>query len=166
MLFNEKLESNNVDKISKIRITIFNKINCLNHSYKAGIYFISIILSFSGISKILNPLPFMESVRIVTRLPENTIILLSAIFPMIEVLLGVLIVIKKKLELIIKGTLILFSSFFFFSIYGTVLGLKNDCGCFGNLIKSEFGPLMVLRNGLFLFVVILIYKRIKNVKKN
>jgi hypothetical protein len=31
-----------------------------------------------------------------------------------------------------------------------VVGLENDCGCFGNVVESIFGIGMVIRNILFL----------------
>jgi len=53
---------------------------------------------------------------------------------------------------------ILFFHFFVFSVYGSIIGLNNDCGCFGNLVKSEFGIFMILRNLVFFIISILAIK--------
>jgi hypothetical protein len=59
---------------------------------------------------------------------------------------------KIKPNVTLPMVAMLFFVFFTFSIYGTVVGLDADCGCFGNTIKSEFGWGMILRNTL-LFIL-------------
>ena len=44
----------------------------------------------------------------------------------------------------------LFAIFITVGIYGLTAGLRADCGCFGNVLKSSFGWGMVLRNIIFL----------------
>jgi len=45
--------------------------------------------------------------------------------------------------------------FFVFSIYGTLAEFGADCGCYGEVVKSEFGLGMILRNTTF-FIMSLI----------
>ncbi|MFA3783942.1 hypothetical protein ABRY23_12855 [Melioribacteraceae bacterium 4301-Me] len=49
-----------------------------------------------------------------------------------------------------------------FSVYGVVMGIEKDCGCFGNAVKSDFGWGMVGRNLLLLMTTIFLEKSKKN----
>lgn len=122
-------------------------------AYTAGYYLIAGVLLFSGISKILDPMPLIETLKLVANLPEHLIIGISCLLPIIEISLGILLVLKIKPKLVLPVVLVLFASFSLFSVYGTVVGLKNDCGCFGSLVKSEIGWGMVVRNMLLLGVI-------------
>ena len=71
-----------------------------------------------------------------------------------EIALGLMLLLKIQTKKALLTTTVLFFSFFVFSIYGIVIGLNVDCGCFGGAIKSGFGITMILRN-LFLLTVII-----------
>ena len=127
-----------------------NKERAKNIAYYAGLYLIAGVLLFSGISKILDPMPLIETLKLVAKLPEDILIIIATILPIIEIGLGILIVLKIKPKPVLIATLALFAMFFVFSVYGTIIGLKNDCGCFGSIVKSEIGWWMVGRNLCFL----------------
>jgi hypothetical protein len=69
------------------------------------------------------------------------------------------------LRIRIKETLIavtiLFLFFFLFSVYGAVVGLENDCGCFGDIVKNDFGVTMILRNVVFLVLVLIQFIKLR-----
>jgi len=69
-----------------------------------------------------------------------------------------MLVLNIQTKKILITVCILFFCFFVFSVYGSIIGLNNDCGCFGSVIKSEFGIFMVLRNLTFFTITILSIK--------
>jgi len=115
-------------------------------TYHTGLYFLAAVLLISGISKIIDPIPLIETLKAFAKLPEDILILIVTILPVIEMGLGILLVLKIKPKPVLLGTLLLFAAFLAFSIYGTIIGMKNDCGCFGSLVKSQIGWGMVGRN--------------------
>ncbi|MBA4317885.1 MAG: methylamine utilization protein [Flavobacterium sp.] len=127
-------------------------------------YLITGVLLFSGISKILDPMPLNETIKFTANLPEELLIIIATLLPLIEISLGLLMVLRIKPKPVLLVTLILFAAFFLFSVYGTITGLKNDCGCFGSLVKSEIGWWMVIRNLLFLIAGVFIIYNIEKEK--
>ena len=120
-------------------------------------YFLSVVLLFAGLSKIINPSPLIDNLSAVFGfLPETVIISIVSLLPIAEVGLGLLLIfslyygkIKDKRKTILLITTLMFGLFWAFSIYGYILGMKNDCGCFGNSIKTNFDWLMIIRNTVF-----------------
>jgi uncharacterized membrane protein YphA (DoxX/SURF4 family) len=135
--------------------------NIKSSAYSIGYYLIAVVLLFSGISKILNPIPLIETLKLIAKVPEEMLIIVAAVLPIVEISLGVLLILKLKPKPVLLTTLVLFAAFFLFSVYGTIVGLKNDCGCFGSLVKSEIGWGMIYRNGMLLFIVSILYYEIK-----
>ncbi len=118
---------------------------------KLGYYFfyysIAILLFFSGFSKIIDPENFLKVLNItVGSLGENFIILTATALPAFEIALSLMLVLKIKTKETLIVTVILFAVFLIFSIYGFISGFDVDCGCFGTVIKNEFGILMIGRN--------------------
>jgi hypothetical protein len=129
--------------------------------YHAGIYLIAAVLLFSGISKIIDPMPLIETLKLVAKLPEDILIIIATILPILEIGLGILLVLKIKPKPVLFATLALFAAFFVFSVYGTIIGLKNDCGCFGSVVKNEIGWGMVGRNGVLMIIDVLLCMQLK-----
>ncbi len=142
--------------ISKIRYGWFTLSRYKRTACRIGVYFIAAVLLISGISKILDPMPLIETLKAFTKLPEEYLILAATILPVIEISLGILLVLKIKPKPVMLGTLILFAAFLAFSIYGTIMGMTNDCGCFGSLVESQIGWGMIIRNLGFIIVAALI----------
>ena len=119
-------------------------------------YFLSVVLLFAGLSKIINPSPLIDNLSAVFGfLPETVIISIVSLLPTAEVGLGLLLIfslyygkIKDKRKTILLITTLMFGLFWAFSIYGYILGMKNDCGCFGNLINTYTNGIMVTRNSV------------------
>jgi len=143
-------------------ITIINKvINTAKNFeliWRSLYYFIAIVLLFSGISKIVDPMLMMETMKAVFKVDDSLLIFVATFLPVIEIVLGLMLVFNVHTKKILIVVSILFFYFFVFSVYGTIIGLNNDCGCYGNLVKSEFGIYMVLRNLMFFIIAILSIK--------
>lgn len=120
-------------------------------------YFISAVLLFSGVSKIIDPVPMIETMKATFRIDESFLIFAATGLPIIEIALGLMLVFKVQTKKTLLATLLLFFGFFVFSIYGTAIGLNNNCGCFGGGVKSEFGMTMILRNLILTFLNIRLY---------
>ncbi len=119
-------------------------------------YFIAMVLLFTGISKVIDPTPMIETMKAVFKVNENLLIIAATGLPLIEITLGLMLVLKIQTKRMLLGVMVLFFVFFAFSIYGTVIGLNVDCGCFGNAVKSEFGITMIIRNLVFTTVALLL----------
>jgi hypothetical protein len=127
-------------------------------------YFIAAVLLFSGISKIIDPLPMIETMKAAFKLNDNLLLLAATILPVIEIALGLMLVLKIQTNRTFLVITALFFSFLVFSVYGTVIKLNTDCGCFGNTINSNFGWLMILRNIILLIFVLICMKPISYIK--
>jgi putative oxidoreductase len=125
-----------------------------HYVYCAGLYLIAAVLIFSGISKIMDPMPLIETFKLVAMIPEEVCIIIAAVLSLLEIGLGLLLMFRCKPKLVLSVTLVLFAVFLAFSIYGTIVGMNNDCGCFGRIIKSEIGWKMVGRNIIILLAII------------
>jgi len=138
---------------------MISRANTKNIIYYVCLYLVAGVLLLSGISKIIDPMPLIEMLKLVVGLPEEFLIILATILPIIEIGLSLLLVLKTKPKPVQLATLVLFGAFLIFSIYGTIAGMNNNCGCFGGLIKSEIGWGMVGRNVLLLMVAAYITKK-------
>ena len=124
---------------------------------------LGIVLIFSGIAKIADPSKAVDLMLEFKVILESLIFIIISVLPVLEILTGMLLVAGMYPKLATISALVLFSGFFFISIYGTLIGLSSDCGCFGSVIKSRIGLGMVVRNGMF--VVGVVYMSIKEVKQ-
>jgi hypothetical protein len=147
--------------------------------YVISYYFIAVVLSLSGISKILNPENLLNTLNTtLTFLGGNIIILIATVLPVLEIALGLMLMLpvpmgkiwrshdKSKTKETLLTTVILFATFLIFAIYGFISGFDVDCGCFGSNISSEFGVGMIIRNMVLLIITILVLllnnKEVKN----
>ena len=127
--------------------------------YYAAYYFIAAVLFVSGVSKIIDPQPLLDTLSLIKFLPDELRIAIATALPMVELTLAIILIGKIKVKLALLLTTILFFSFLTFSVYGTIAGMEADCGCFGSTIKSDISWRMVGRNLLFLILNILIIKK-------
>lgn len=137
--------------------------------YKVFYYFITGVLLFSGVAKIIDPMPMIETLNAAKLTGEQLNILLASILPIIEIILGLFMIFKQYLNTTLLLVTVLFTLFLTFTIYGNVIGLNEDCGCFGTLISSEFNIEMVLRNIMLVVIVSVLfylsnYSQVRNAK--
>jgi len=110
---------------------------------------LGVVLIFSGITKIVDPSKAVDLMLEFKVIPEALILIIISVLPVLEILTGMLLVTGMYPKLASISALALFFGFFLISIYGTIIGLNSDCGCFGSVIKSRIGWSMVVRNGVY-----------------
>ena len=108
---------------------------------------LGLVLIFSGITKIADPSKAVNLMPEFKVISESLILIIASIPPVLEILIGVLLVSGMYQKFAAISSLVLFSGFFVISVYGTITGLNSDCGCFGSVIKSSFGRCMDGGNG-------------------
>ena len=94
----------------------------------------------------------LETIKAVINASEELQIATATLLPVLEITLGVMLLLRIRAKETLIAVTILFLFFFLFIVYGTVIGLENDCGCFGNAVESSFGIGMVIRNIIFLLI--------------
>jgi len=97
----------------------------------------------------------IETIKAVVNVSEELQIAAATLLPLIEITLGVMLLLRIKEKETFIAVTVLFLFFFLFSVYGTVVGLDNDCGCFGKAVESSFAIEMVIRN-IFKFSLIVL----------
>lgn len=104
----------------------------------------------------------LDTIKAVINVSEELQIAAATLLPVIELTLGVMLLLRLRVKVALIAATILFMFFFLFSVYGAVVGLENDCGCFGKAAESRFGISMVIRNILFLLLSIIVLKNFSN----
>ena len=97
----------------------------------------------------------LDTIKAVINVSEELHIAAATLLPIIELTLGVMLLLKIRVNETLIAVTLLFLFFFLFSVYGAVVGLENDCGCFGNMIESNFRINMIIRNFIFLLIAFL-----------
>jgi len=103
----------------------------------------------------------LETIKAVINVSDELQIAAATLLPLIEITLAVMLLLRIKEKETVIAVTVLFLFFFLFSVYGTVIGLENDCGCFGKAVESSFGIGMVIRNLVFLLIAF-IYSNMDN----
>lgn len=137
----------------------------LNYLEISATFILSFILLFAGATKIVDPSPLVFTLASTFNfLNESIIIFIASILPILEIGIGILLIfslfhekIRQKRKTILLTTALLFALFFAFSVYGFMINLQNDCGCFGNTIYSKIGFGMVLRNFILTSIAFLLF---------
>ncbi|KAF0150793.1 MAG: Methylamine utilization protein [Ignavibacteria bacterium] len=109
-------------------------------------YLIALLLLFSAITKILKPIPTIETLKAAFKFSDEINLAMATVLPIIEVALAPMILFNYKVKLTLAIVTVLFFFFFLFAVYGTAIGINEDCGCFGSVLRSESGITMILRN--------------------
>ena len=113
---------------------------------------LALILILSGISKIIAPEGAIKLLGVIPIFPHSLIVPTVLLLPVVELTIGLSLLLKIYQKLTTIIAFLLFLSFLSISIYGTVIGLNSDCGCFGSLIESRIGWKMIFRNFIFLMI--------------
>lgn len=90
------------------------------------------VFLYAGITKMISPLPFADSIATFEALPNGLINIVALGLPVLEVALGGMLLIGFKLRAASFGVLILSIIFFLALAQGVARGLEIDCGCFGS----------------------------------
>lgn len=124
------------------------------------------LLVFAGILKILDNTTLFESVAYITWLPVWAKSLIINYLPYAEIAVGSLLILHLFDKVTIPASALIYLSFFIFAVWGLGSGLEFDCGCFGDLdgssfigqlLGSEIGWKMAIRNGIFTAMAIFLF---------
>ena len=126
--------------------------------YLIGYYGVCGILLFSGALKIYDPEPTAEVLKAAFKLSDEPVLIISTLLSVFEIMIALLMILKLYEKRVLLLVFVLFICFFAFSVYGTIIGLNIDCGCFGNAVQSEFGLWMILRNLILTIIAFLLMK--------
>jgi len=117
--------------------------------YATAYYFIAVVLLAAGMFKIYDPTPLLGTLELLSFINNSFAIIIATILPVTEIAIGILLLKGIKTKIAVISAAGLFWFFLGFTVYGYAAGLDVDCGCFGNVIASDFGVGMILRNALF-----------------
>jgi uncharacterized membrane protein YphA (DoxX/SURF4 family) len=76
--------------------------------------------------------------------------LVRVVLPVVEILLGTLILVGQWLSVVAPSGLLLFLAFVLYSLWRLTKGDLSPCNCFGQLSKSITGVQTIIRNSLLL----------------
>ena len=99
-------------------------------SYRLVRVILATIFLWSGLAKLIDPASFVVIIKAFGLIPESLTMQIAVVLPSLEILLaiGLLLDISGSLT-IITGLLFMFIAIL---IYGILIGLDVDCGCFGS----------------------------------
>ncbi|WP_430031748.1 MauE/DoxX family redox-associated membrane protein [Priestia aryabhattai] len=133
-----------------------------NHSSRTiSIYiciiFISSLMLYSGITKIINIYQFINTLSYYDYIPHNLYFFIGYTIPIVEVLIGILIWLRplRKKVIISYGILIILFIILLIVHYGSYM--PYGCGCFGQNKPETINYLIIIRDGICILPVI-IYK--------
>ena len=145
-----------MEQVAVVKTSNISKSKKAKVLYFSSFYFIAGVLLFPGISKIFDPIPLINTLKIITIIPGSSHVLIVTLLPVVEIALAILMMTNIKPGITLTAVTILFTIFLGFSIYGKAAGFGSDCGCFGNTIKSSFGWGMIIRNAVFLIISLIL----------
>ncbi|MCX6149240.1 MAG: methylamine utilization protein [Ignavibacteriales bacterium] len=122
--------------------------------YYTCYYFIAVVLFVSGVSKIIDPQPLLDTLNLIKILSDEIRIAIATALPMVELTIAALLIARVKVKLTLVLASILFFSFLVFSVYGTIAGFNAECGCFGKIYNQKFNTVLIIRNIIFFIISI------------
>jgi putative oxidoreductase len=130
-------------------------------------YFIGLLFIFAGIMKYLNFSDFYGVLKVLDLFAPLVNLVIQIFVPFLEILLGSLILINWKYRKVMIVTFMMTITFWGISFYGLIVGLEDECGCFGPYVESQFGWWMFIRNsGLIAIIIFMIIAHNKKEEKN
>lgn len=116
------------------------------------------IFLYTGIFKISNPQEFLQAVENLFVFPSSVLKIIIYIVPIIEIILGILLITGVWVKAAALLSSILIVSFISITIFSTFRGELNQCGCFpkNSLFNSSNPLVLIARDFGFLFLAIII----------
>lgn len=115
---------------------------------------IGVIFIYAGLSKILHPLLFLENLYDYDLLDEESLYVVGAILPCLELTIGVCLVGKIMCPGSLFLCVIMLVTFFATQISVVVRGISVSCACFGSNPEQLVGYATILRTGLLVVVAL------------
>jgi hypothetical protein len=126
----------------------FHNVKAHNVCDKLLRYGLAIVLAAAGITKLVDSSGFVAVLQQLHFLNIKEILWIAALLPIIELGLALSLLVQWRPAEVRWMVFLIFAAFLGFGIYGWLTGMNGDCGCFGNLVKSSFGWLELLRNSV------------------
>ncbi|KPK95951.1 hypothetical protein AMJ80_02660 [bacterium SM23_31] len=95
---------------------------------------IGAVFVFAGISKLLDPIKFIDVLESIINLSYYPLLIGSYIFSLVEIAIGLLIVFKPVREVLYVSTGFL-SVFCIFLLWQIMTYATPDCGCYGSILN-------------------------------
>lgn len=122
---------------------------------------LAFVFLVAGIIKLVYTQELVGVLEVIGLTPLFINVFLGLTTPIIEIVVGILLLFKWKYQIAISSALFLISVFWIVSLYGLAAGLEDDCACFGPAVESHFGWWMAGRNTLLLFLCGYLFKTTK-----
>ncbi|WP_051305439.1 MauE/DoxX family redox-associated membrane protein [Desulfogranum mediterraneum] len=118
-------------------------------------WFLAGIFLYSGVVKLTDPTAFAVVIQGYGLLPEWLIQPVALLLPLLEVILALGLLARVRGSLLLVGAMLI--AFMGVLLYGIILGLDVDCGCFGagDPEYAYKGLRLALGRDLFLLAVLL-----------
>lgn len=134
----------NIQSQKEEKVNIF-----FNIAYFVVYYFLSAVLTFSGLAGIYDPFSFLESIRIFLPLPTNMVIAFVSLIIVMETVLGLSLLLRLRVKQnLIIAALLLFG-ILVLSIYCYSTGIQIDSGSFGGISENIYSPSTIMNNSVF-----------------
>ena len=120
--------------------------------------FLSLVLLFSFIGKLLTFSSFVTQIDSIIHLPSWLLFSTALIVLSIELLISISLITGKYLLHSSLLSALLLSIFTLVMVNQIILEkIPNDCGCFGTLISTPVNEVFFVRNGIFIVISIIIF---------
>lgn len=122
--------------------------------------FMGLLFIYSGLFKAINPDNFSKVIILYDVLPENLIPYAAIIFPYLELLTGLLLLVGYKIKASVLVSVIVMIFLITIVSINIHRGKTFACGCFDLEklgIKEEIGIPVIIRDILFLIILLLIF---------
>jgi putative oxidoreductase len=109
------------------------------------------VFTWAGVSKIIDPLGFAQSIANYRVFPQVISFFLALVLPWIEIICGVFLILgifRSASALFLSGLL---AVFLVLTIVTIIRGIDIDCGCFGNLSRKVDYELILMDSVLLFF---------------
>jgi len=105
-----------------------------------------IVFIFSALTKFVDVPAFESSIKKFALVPDYFAGAISYVVPLVEIIFGIFLILKIKLEIIVQ--LVIYLLIFFTSIITVVLveGGSVSCGCFGSFSSDNIDFTTIIRN--------------------
>jgi uncharacterized membrane protein YphA (DoxX/SURF4 family) len=108
---------------------------------------------YSGLFKVLNPAVFENALKAYNIFPDKLAEFVLIVFPFVEIILGILLVLRVFIGIVGSITIILLMFFVIIAIVGVFKGSGDGCGCFSASFFLNFhDPTKIVIRDLILAV--------------
>jgi len=126
--------------------------------------FLIVVFVFSGITKLIDPGHFYESLKTYKLFPEFLIIPIVFFVPWYELIVSVLLFIsdfRKEASLMLSG---LIACYLIITVITIIRGVDINCGCFGKYSIKDTSKLLLMNFILLIFSLYIVKKSREKIK--